>query len=250
MSRLTTPAAESLDFSAVSAKNNFHKLPDEFFPREKLMAYGSESLTNTELVAIFLRTGTKGRNVLEVASDLICAAGSLEELALMNSRQIANACRGIGMAKATTLAAAFELGSRAIRETARTIPMNTPEAAYEFLLPQVRRLNQEKIFVLILDTKMKLIACKEIAQGTLTECLAHPREILKPVLIHNAYGFILAHNHPSGDPAPSREDRNLTESIKKAAKLMEVPMLDHIIIGKPSNSQRAPFYSFRREKEL
>lgn len=225
-------------------------LPQEFFPREKLIANGSTSLSNMELIALFLRTGTKGKNVLEVATELLQSAGSLEALSLMDSRQIASACKGVGMAKAATLAAAFELGGRAIRETVRNDPMNDPQKVYDFLSSRTRTLQQEKIFVLVVNTKMKLITCKEVSHGTLNESLAHPREIFQPALVHNGFGIILAHNHPSGNPNPSSADDTLTKTIKQAGDVLDVPLLDHIIIGKPSDHWHHPFYSYRRSNML
>lgn len=231
-------------------KNRLRDLPHEFLPREKLIAQGGESLSNMELIALFLRTGTKGKNVLEVATELLKSAGSLGALASMDSRQIAETCKGIGLAKAATLAAAFELGGRAIRETVSHELMNDPKRVYDYLAPQTRHLQQEKIFVLILDTRMNLVTCKQVSHGILNESLAHPREILKPVLLHNGFGFILAHNHPSGDPRPSSSDETLTQVIKEAAMLLDIPMLDHIIVGKPSKQWPQPFYSFRRAKKM
>lgn len=224
-------------------------MPDDFRPREKLIERGASALSTSELIAIFLRTGVQGRNVLEVAADLVATAGSLEALAMMDVREMAER-KGIGLVKAATLAAAFELGARAVAERAGNQAMNDPLKVYEFLLPHTRWAAQEKVFVLMLDTKMNLIAWREVTKGTLTESLAHPRDILKPVLLCNAYGFIIAHNHPSGDPLPSSADWDLTREIRKAGTLMDVPMLDHVIVGKPQEEGKSSFYSFRRNKEL
>lgn len=225
-------------------------MPEEFLPREKLIARGRASLSHSELIALFLRTGIKGRNVLEVASDLITAAGSLEALARMDTRQIAGACKGIGLAKAATLAAAFELGARAMAEPSKSMTMNDPALVYDFLSSKTRWVSQEMVFVLMVDTRMNLIAWEEVTRGTLNESLVHPREILRPVLLNKAYGFILAHNHPSGDPSPSSADRELTRVMKEAGALMDVPLLDHVILGKPMENGRSPFYSFRKQREL
>lgn len=235
-----------------SAENTkrLRDLPPEFFPREKLIAEGSSALSNMELIALFLRTGTKGKNVLEIATELLQSAGSLEALSQMDSKQIASSCKGIGLAKAATLAAAFELGGRAIRESVRNEPMNDPETVYNFLSPRTRQLQQEKIFVLVMDTRMRLVTCKEVSHGTLNESLAHPREILRPALIHNGYGIILAHNHPSGNPRPSSSDDSLTKTIKQAGDILDVPLLDHIIIGKPSEHWSLPYFSYRRARML
>lgn len=234
----------------MSKSARLQDMPEEFLPREKLISRGRGSLSHSELIALFLRTGIKGRNVLEVASDLITAAGSLEALARMDTRQIADACKGIGLAKAATLAAAFELGARAMAEPSKSMTMNDPALVYDFLSPKTRWVSQEMVFVLMVDTRMNLIAWEEVTRGILNESIVHPREILRPVLLNKAYGFILAHNHPSGDPSPSAADRELTRVMKDAGALMDVPLLDHVILGKPMENGRGPFYSFRREKEM
>lgn len=233
-----------------SSKTRLQDLPREFFPRERLIDQGSQVLSNAELVALFLRTGIKGKNVLEVATDLLQAAGSLATLASMDCRQISNVCKGIGLAKASTLVAAFELGGRALRESVQNEPMNDPKKVYDYLYSRTAHLLQEKIYVLVLDTRMRLITCKEVSHGILNESLAHPREILRPVIVNNGHSFILAHNHPSGDPSPSSSDDELTQAIKSAGELLETPLLDHIILGKPSPSREMPYYSYRRARVL
>ena len=184
-----------------------------------------------------------------MAADLIKDEGSLQAVGLLDVRQLASR-KGIGLAKAATLAAAFELGARAVSEPTKNLTMGDPQTVFDFLLPYTKWVQQEKLFVLMLDTKMNLLGWKEVASGILNESLAHPREILRPVLLHNAYGFILAHNHPSGDPRPSVEDYELTRTIREAAALLEVSLLDHVIIGSYGGGWSTPFYSFRREKKL
>lgn len=193
------------------------ELPPQSLPREKLLRQGRHSLSNAELLAIFLRMGIKGKNVLDMSSDLIQSAGSLDALAHMEAAEIANICKGIGMAKAATLSAAFELGARALRETLSRQPIQTPEDVYDYLTTAMRWKEKETVLVLLLDTKCRLIKPVEISSGTLNESIAHPRDILRPTVIHNAYGFILAHNHPSGNPAPSRTDDLLTERVRECS---------------------------------
>lgn len=219
-------------------------LPAQSLPREKLIQQGRHSLSNAELLAIFLRMGIQGKNVLDLSSDLIQSAGSLDALAHMEAAEIANICKGIGMAKASTLCAAFELGARALRETLSRQPFNAPENVYDYLTTAMRWKDKETVIVLLLDTKCRLVKPVEISIGTLNESIAHPRDILRPAVIHNAYGFILAHNHPSGNPAPSRTDNLLTERVREAAKLLGIRFLDHIIIGKPTETARRNYYSY------
>ena len=142
-----------------------------------------------------------------MSSDLIQAAGSLDALAHMEATEITEICKGIGMAKASTLCAAFELGARALRETLARRPLNTPEDIYDYLTTAMRWKDKETVLVLLLDAQCRLIKPVEISTGTLNESIAHPRDILRPAIIHNAYGFILAHNHPSGNPAPQPSGR-------------------------------------------
>ena len=148
------------------------------------------------------------------------------------------------MAKAATLSAAFELGARALRETLARQPIQTPEDVYDYLVTAMRWKDKETVLVLLLDTKSRLIKPVEISSGTLNESIAHPRDILRPAVIHNAYGFVLAHNHPSGNPAPSRMDDLLTERVRECAKLLGVRFLDHVIIGKPTETVRRNYYSY------
>ena len=209
------------------------ELPSQSLPREKLLRQGRHSLSNAELLAIFLRMGIKGKNVLDMSSDLIQSAGSLDALAHMEAAEIANICKGIGMAKAATLSAAFELGARALRETLSRQPIQTPEDVYDYLTTAMRWKEKETVLVLLLDTKCRLIKPVEISIGTLNESV-----------IHNAYGFILAHNHPSGNPAPSRTDDLLTERVRECSKLLGVRFLDHVIIGKPTETTNKNYYSY------
>lgn len=227
----------------------YHKLqdlPSQSLPREKLIRQGRHSLSNAELLAIFLRMGIKGKNVLDMSSDLIQSAGSLDALAHMEAAEIADICKGIGMAKASTLCAAFELGARALRETLARHPLHAPEDVYDYLMTSMRWKDKETVLVLLMDTKCRLIKPVEISTGTLNESIAHPRDILRPAVIHNAYGFILAHNHPSGNPAPSRTDDLLTERVRDSAKLLGIRFLDHIIIGKPTRTAQKNYYSYNQ----
>lgn len=221
------------------------ELPSEFLPREKLAHQGRSSLTNAELIAIFLRTGIKGKNVLKMSAELIASAGSLDALARMEAAEICDLCKGIGMAKAATLSAVFELGGRAIQEKLSRLPFNTPEDIYDYLTATMRWKDKETVLVLLMDSKCRLIKPVEISSGTINESIAHPRDILRPAIIYNAYGFILTHNHPSGNPAPSRADDQLTDRIQQSAKLLGIRFLDHMIIGKPAEEAHKNYYSYR-----
>jgi DNA repair protein RadC len=224
------------------------ELPEQERPREKLAARGAATLTDAELVAILLRTGVKGRSAIDLGRELIERFGSLNDLARATVAQMA-ALKGMGLAKAVQLAAAFGLGSRLARERLDRVPMSRPELFYELLGSEMQQLMKESLRTVLLDTRLRLIRVEEIHLGSLNESLAHPREIFRPAIHHGAHAFVLVHNHPSGDPAPSEADRRLTVRIREAASLLQVEFLDHIIIGSPCVG-RAPYFSFREAAVL
>ena len=210
-------------------------------PREKLLQKGRSALSDEELIAIFLRTGLQGCNVLELAARLKRAAGSLTDLGRMEAREIIKCCKGIGAAKAATLAAVFELGHRAVKEKLVRIDMSSPETIYEYLAGDLRYEKQENFVVLMLDTRRHLIRRSNISKGTLNRAMVHPRDVFREAIIANACSVVLAHNHPSGDPSPSKPDRELTRALVAAGNAIHIPVLDHIIIGGGQQS----YYSFR-----
>lgn len=223
--------------------SRLHDSPDSDLPREKIYKYGAASLSNAELMAIFLTSGIVGRNVIEVASDLLEKYGSLQELGRLPVSEYMNN-KGIGLAKACKLTAAFELGSRLSRENLRTTPLDTPELTYDHFAHQLSNLPVEHALVITLNSRLEHTSTTTISVGTVNETLAHPREVLRPVISRNAYAFILLHNHPSGDPSPSSADHSITQSLTKAAAIMNIRFMDHLIIGRPAPG-RSPFFSFR-----
>lgn len=218
-------------------------MPYERRPREKLAALGPAALDNSELMALFISTGTKGRSAIDIGRDLISKYGSLGALGGLPVSELSKE-KGMGLAKASKLAAAFELGTRVAREQMRDTPLDTPELIHDFFGPQLRHLSQEQVIVAVLDTRLRHIGTTLVSVGTVSESSAHPREVIRPVITRGAHGFILIHNHPSGDPSPSRADELVTRRIVDAAKLMQVCFFDHVIIGRPSPG-RLPYYSFR-----
>jgi len=219
--------------------------PEDERPREKLMQRGADALSDAELLAIFLRTGTPGRSALVVGAEMIKAAGgSLSRMASLTVKEIRKLAKGVGLAKACELAAAFEVGKRLARQTALSEPLGTPEKIYEFMGPLLQSLPRESLRVVLLDTRHRLIHAEEVSLGTLNESLAHPREILRPAIAHTAYAFVLVHNHPSGDPTPSEADRSLTRRIREAGELMQIHLLDHVIIGR-ERPGAPPYFSFK-----
>lgn len=218
-------------------------LPHDQRPREKLALLGPAALDNSELMALFIATGIKGHSAIDIGRDLISKYGSLGALGGLPVTELSKE-KGLGLAKASKLAAAFELGCRVAREQLQSTPLDKPELIHDFFGPQLRHLSQEQVVVATVDTRLRHIGTTVVSVGTVSESSAHPREILRPVITRGAYGFILIHNHPSGDCSPSRADERVTRRLVDAASLMQVRFLDHVIIGKPSPG-RSPYYSFR-----
>lgn len=194
-------------------------------------------------MAILLRTGTAGRSAVEIADELIGRFQSLDGLARADVRDLARV-KGIGRTKAVQIKAAFELGTRWARDRAEALPMDSPELVEAFWGEEMRLLDYESLRVIVLDTRCRLKGSKEVSRGTVNETTAHPRDVLEPVVLVRGYGFILVHNHPSGDPSPSQADHRFTLQVREAARLLQVKFLDHIILGKPTDT-RPGYYSFR-----
>lgn len=219
------------------------ELPAQARPREKLLSRGVSALSDAELVAILLRTGTRGANVITLAEQLLQRFGSFANLARTPVLELAKV-RGIGLAKGIQLAASFAVGARLAAERISNEPVDNPQTVYDLLGPEMRLLDRESLRVVLLDAKQRLISVQEISLGTLNESLAHPREVFKAAITHSAFSFILVHNHPSGDPSPSEADGRLTRRIAEAAKILQITLHDHVIIGTPQNGNRG-YFSFK-----
>jgi DNA repair protein RadC len=219
------------------------ELPEEDRPREKLAARGAGALSDSELIAILLRTGLPGANAVDVARQLLTEFRSLSGLARCSVAELSR-IKGVGPAKAVQLAAAFGLASRLARESLDRLPLERPSMIYDLLGSELRVLHRESLRVVLLDAKLHLLRVEEISLGSVNESIAHPREIFRPALIYSAFAIILVHNHPSGDPAPSDADRRLTIRLAEAALLLQIRLHDHIIIGTGDNG-RQPWFSFR-----
>lgn len=223
---------------------------EQLMPREKMMRHGRSSLSDEELIALFLHTGLQGCPVLELAALIKKTAGSLANLGSMDAREIMECCKGIGPAKATTLAAAFELGQRAVRENLERTELRSPRTVYDYLIGDLRYETEENLVLLMLDSRKQLIRRSLIARGTLTSVPANPRSIFRAALISNAACIIMAHNHPSGDPSPSNADVELTKAIAQCGELMRIPLFDHVILGTEAPGRALPYYSFRKNNFL
>lgn len=214
--------------SGPSIKN----LPSEERPRERLEKFGAENLSNAELMAIILRTGTANQSVLTLANLLLAEFKTLQQLAAASISELSK-IKGIGKSKAIQLLAAFELGKRL--QLSGLFPeddiFSSPHDVAKFFISDLRFLQQEHFIVIHLNTKNRLLSKETITIGTLDSSLVHPREVFKAAIRQSSASLILIHNHPSGDPRPSREDLNLTRRLKEAGDLLGIPILDHLIIG-------------------
>ncbi|MBR5523456.1 MAG: DNA repair protein RadC [Akkermansia sp.] len=219
-------------------------MAEEERPREKMLQKGRAALSDEELIAIFLRTGLRGCNVLELAARLKRSAGSLVALGRMEAREIMACCKGIGAAKAATLAAVFELGHRAVEEDMQRAVIDEPQVVYRYLSSEMVHYKQEVLVVLLLDAKRRLIRKCQIAKGTANMLISHPRDIFREAINCNAHAIVLAHNHPSGDPTPSKADCELTKVVSEASEVLRIRLIDHVIIGSPGNGRSLPYYSF------
>ncbi|MCE5197098.1 MAG: DNA repair protein RadC [Negativicutes bacterium] len=210
-------------------KNYFHLLPQESKPRERLQAEGVKRLRDEELLAILLRTGYKGTDVMTLAARLLQTYGGLRGLVGLEYQQLYQE-KGLGKAKAAELAALLEIALRIAAPQDQLI-LTCPDEVAAFLMPLLRQENQEKFLVLSLNSKNQLIHQDVVFIGTLNSTVVHPREVFKSALQHAAAGIIVAHNHPSGDPTPSAEDMKVTQNLVEAGKVMGIPLLDHLVIG-------------------
>lgn len=205
-------------------------LPDDR-PRERLERSGPESLTTPELLAILFRTGTVKRNAVQVAEELFRHLGGLSGLAGASLDDLSRV-DGIGRVKAIEVKAAVELGKRLSATTEEAKPqIRSPDDVAKLMMADLRYETREHLYALILDARNQVRQRRLVSTGTLTESLVHPREVFKEAIRFSAAGIILVHNHPSGDPTPSPEDRATTRRLVEAGKIMGIDVLDHIVIG-------------------
>ena len=215
-------------------------------PREKLATKGPTALSDAELIAILLRTGLKGVNVVEVGEELLRKYGnSLHALARASVEDLCQV-KGIGPDKAVTLVAAFTLAGKMAEELQRESPvLDNPEAVAQLLKAQNLVKNVETLQALLLNTRRRLIRVEEIADGTIDTLLVHPREVFKKAIAANAAAVVLAHNHPSGDPTPSEADIKVTRDLIRAGQLLKIDVLDHVIIGRAAEGRAKDYVSLR-----
>jgi DNA repair protein RadC len=210
-----------------------------------LIARGPDALTHAELVAILLRTGLKGTNVVQVAQQLLNKYGSLQALALASVAELKQ-MPGVGGDKAATLVAAFALARRLERERLEESPvLDNPETVVRFIREANRLRNVESFQVLLLNVRQRFLRVEEISQGTLDTLLVHPREVFRAAIVGNAASILLLHNHPSGDPTPSEADIKVTRDLIRAGQLLKISVVDHIIIGRATPERTKDYVSLR-----
>jgi len=209
-----------------------HDLPSSERPRERLVKFGAEALSAQEILALILGRGIKGESVMVTAQRLLSQFGSLKSIAEASIEELSE-IKGIGIAKATQLKAAFELSKRleGYPEGERVVIIKTPEDVVREVRGRLKGKKKEHFLALFLDTRNKLIKIEPISIGSLDSSIVHPREAFKEAVSSSAASVIFVHNHPSGDPKPSEDDIKLTKRLAEAGELLGIEVLDHIIVS-------------------
>lgn len=225
-------------------KKTMKQFPKELQPRERGYAHGVNSLNNTELLAIILRSGTRELSAMELAHRILLGEGTLSNMLELGIEQLMN-YEGVGQVKAISILASLELGKRMMEEKKPDRPIiHSPGDAAMIVMEEMKRLKKENFRIMALNTKNHVVAVETISIGNLNSSIVHPRELFRQAIRHAAAGIILVHNHPSGDSTPSREDLLITERIVEAGKIMGIEILDHIIVAGDG------YLSFREEDIL
>ncbi|MGI6309880.1 MAG: RadC family protein [Bacilli bacterium] len=221
------------------------ELPVADRPRERLLSHGAYYLSNTELLAIIIRTGTKTESAKSLAVKILREVNTIQDLKSITINKLKE-IKGIGTIKAIQIIAALELGRRVYSNTLtnKLIKLNTTQSVYDYMKDLFMHKKQEHFYCLYVDAKKQLIEKRLLFMGTLNKSIVHPREIFKEAYLLSATSIICVHNHPSGDPNPSKEDVVFTDSLRQIGLLLGINILDHIIIGHNC------FYSFFENKQL
>lgn len=210
-----------------------HDIPLDDRPRERLQKYGAETLLNSELLAIILRTGTQRENVMELAARLLRQYGGWPGLMSADFHEISNEY-GLGPAKASQLKAALEIGKRlSMLPTETRQQITSADDAARLVRMELMYLDHEEMHIILLDTRNQVVECIKRYKGTVNSSVLRIAEIMRPAITRNCPRLIVSHNHPSGDPTPSHEDIDVTRQLAEAGKLLDIDLLDHIIIGNP-----------------
>lgn len=217
--------------STVSYRLTMKDMPPDLRPRERLLREGARSLTDAELLAILLRTGTASNTALDLAAVVLTHFNGLRGLVQASVEEL-GAVKGVGPAKAAQIKAALELGKRvAANSGEERAVIKTPEDAAGLVMEEMRHLDREHFRALLLNAKNQVIGQEIISIGTLNSSAVHPRELFKSAIKRSAAALILVHNHPSGDPSPSREDVEVTRRLVEVGRIIGIEVLDHLVIG-------------------
>ena len=215
-------------------------------PQERLERHGASALSDTELLAMLLRSGTRGQDVLTLAGRLVGEAGSLAGLIGWREADFKR-LKGIGRVKALQLVTVMEVARRVIGQQAGDEPLlNRPELVLAYLQPIASGLEVEKFWVLCLNRKNRLLKRVEVTSGTASAALAHPREVFRVAVREAASAIVCVHNHPSGDPAPSAADVQVTRLLREGARTVDIQLVDHVVVGRPASDPLGRgYFSFR-----
>lgn len=214
-------------------------LPNSEKPRERLIKYGVDKLSDTEILSIILRTGTKNTSVKDLSTILLKQINGIDKLYNITFKDLSK-IKGIGNSKACSIIASLELGKRLSMKKYENIKLNNSENIFNYIKDYFNNINQEVFIVICLDSKKNLISYREIFRGTLNESIIHPREIFKYAYEVSASSIVIVHNHPSKDVTPSKEDIEITRIITEISKIMKISLIDHLIIG---NNNYYSFYN-------
>lgn len=212
-------------------------IPNNERPRERLIKYGVDKLSNEELLSIILSSGVRNKSCKELSLDIISEFDSINNLKNLNIKSLSN-IKGIGVSKASIILASIEFGRRVYSDNNIDIKLNSSEDIYNYIKNDLIDKKQEYFYALYLDNKNKLIDKKLLFIGTVNRSIVHPREVFKYAYLYSASSIVIVHNHPSGDVTPSKEDKILTDSIIELGNINKIPVIDHIIVGKDR------YYSF------
>lgn len=224
-------------------KKKIKDMPRNLRPRERSMDVGMNNLSDQEVLAIIIRSGYREHTAIDVSMNLLHRYGSLKNISQLTVEDLCK-IKGIGKDKSIMLKAAFEIGKRSKMEKIEKKQILSSKDASIVLEDNLRGLNKEHFIILMLNTKNFLLGIETVSIGSLNSSIVHPRELFKSAINKSAAAIILAHNHPSGDATPSREDIEVTKRIKSGGQLLGIDVIDHIIIGDNS------YYSFKEEKMI
>ena len=216
---------------AIEYRLTIKEMPEDERPREKLIKYGAENLSNAELLALIIRVGNTNRTAVELSQDIYNKFGGLKALNYLTVKQLKE-MKGIGTAKAVQIRSLVELSKRiaSLNREEKDL-VKSPRDVVQLLMPELRYLTQEVFKIILLDIKNQIISIPLISKGGLSSSIVHPREVFKEAIKHSSAAMILIHNHPSGIPDPSKDDINITKKLINAGQIVGIDVLDHIIIG-------------------